>query len=67
MLKCRPPMINDEVCRAATDKHTNTHANKHAFRVKTEETFLKFKFSILYFCFSDPFQSKTGGFQKIIL
>ena len=54
MLKFQTPMSNDEVCRAMTDKHTNTqthkHTNKkHTYWVKTEETFFlppSFLFSI---------------------
>ena len=44
MSKFQPPMLNDDVCRAATNKqihkHTYTHIHKYTYRVKTEETFL---------------------------
>ena len=40
MLKFQTPMLNDEVCRAMTDKQTNKqthkHTNKHTYCVKTE-------------------------------
>ena len=40
MLKFQPHMLNNEVCRPTTDKHTNTQTNKkHTYWVKTEETF----------------------------
>ena len=28
VLKCQTPMLNDEVCRAMTDKQTHKHTNK---------------------------------------
>ena len=53
MSKFQPPMLNDDVCRAPTDKqthkHTHTHTHKHTYRVKTEETF--FYGQIFYFLF----------------
>ena len=29
MLKFQPPMLNDEVCRMATDKQTHKHTIRH--------------------------------------
>ena len=56
MSKFQPPMLNDDVCRAATDKqtqkHTYTHIHKHTYRVKTEETCFTAKLFIVYFSFS---------------
>ena len=40
MLKFQPPMLNDEVCRAMTDKQTH----KHTYRVKLRKAFFAFKF-----------------------
>ena len=53
MLKFQPPMLNDEVCRMATDKQTHKYIHtqkKLTYRVKTEETFFAFK--SFYFSFS---------------
>ena len=58
MPKFQPPMLNYEVCRAMTDKHThkqtnkqtNKHTNKHTYRVKTEGTFFNLQgFFFFYF------------------
>ena len=67
MSKFQPPMLNDDVCRARTDKqthkHTYTHIHKHTYRVKTEETFFTAKFFIVYFSFSISLKVKKDGFQ----
>ena len=43
-------MLNDEVCRAMTDKQIHKQTHKHTYRVKTEETFLcLLHFFIFYF------------------
>ena len=49
MSKFQPPMLNDNVCRAPTDKQTHIYTHKHTYRVKTEETF--FYGQIFYFLF----------------
>ena len=51
MLKFQPPMLNDVLCRAMTDKqtHKQTH-KKHTYKLKTEETF--FYLQVFYFIFS---------------
>ena len=36
MLKFKPPMLNDEVCRVATHKQTPKHTHKkHTYGVKS--------------------------------
>ena len=47
--KFQAPILNGDVCRAATDKQTHKHTHKHTYRVKTEETF--FHGHIFYFLF----------------
>jgi len=49
MSKFKPPMLNDDVCIAATDKQTK----EHTYWVKTEETFFTAKSFIFYFSFSN--------------
>ena len=51
MLKFQTPMSNDEVCRVMTDKQTHKHTKRHTYRIKTEETFLTFKFFNFKFLF----------------
>ena len=54
-------MLNDEVCRAMTDKQTNEHTNKHTYWVKTEETFFKPpSFFIFYFYLSNSLNVKKA-------
>ena len=47
--KCHCPMVNDDVCIAATDKQTHKHINKqktaHTYWIQTEEIFFFFYFS----------------------
>ena len=64
MSKFQPPMLNNDVCRAPTDKQTHTHIHKHTYRVKTEETFFTAKFFIVYFSFSISLKVKKDGFQQ---
>ena len=69
MSKFQPPMLNDDVYRARTDKqthkHTYTHIHKHTYRVKTEETFFTAKFFIVYFSFSISLKVKKTVSNKI--
>ena len=64
MLKFQPPMLNDEVCRVATDKQTHKYTIKNAYRVKTEVTFFYLQIFIFYFHFSDTFESKKKLFSN---
>ena len=67
MSKFQPPMLNNDVCRAPTDKqthkHTHTHTHKHTYRVKTEETFFYGQIFYFLFFFLYLFESKKDGFQ----
>ena len=38
MSKFQPPMLNDDVCRARTDKQTHKHIHKQAQRRAAAET-----------------------------
>ena len=64
MLKCQTPMLNDEVCRAMTDKqtHKQTNTQKHKYRVKTEETF--FSVCVCFFFSFKKAGSKNDQEQK---
>ena len=64
MSKFQPPMLNDDVCRAATDKQTHKHTHKHTYRVKTEETFFTAKFFIVYFSFSISLKVKKKNSKR---
>ena len=68
MSKFQPPMLNNDVCRARTDKqthkHTHTHTHKHTYRVKTEETFFYGQIFYFLFFFLYLFESKKDGFQQ---
>ena len=70
MSKFQPPMLNNDVCRAPTDKqthkHTHTHTHKHTYRVKTEETFFYGQIFYFLFFFLYLFESKKDGFQLLI-
>ena len=49
MLKFQPPMLNDEVCRMATDKQTHKYTNTQTYiQSKTEQTFFVFNFILFY-------------------
>ena len=59
MSKFQPPMLNDEVCRMATDKQTHKYIHKkHTYRVKTEETFFTAKCFIFFFPFCNSLEVK---------
>ena len=64
MSKFQPPMLNDDVCRAATDKQTHKHTYKHTYWVKTEDTFFTAKFFIFYFSFSNSLKVKKTVSKK---
>ena len=53
MSQFQHPMLNDDVCRAPTDKQTH----KHTYRVKTEETFL----TAIWKAKKTVFQIEWGG------
>ena len=63
MSKFQPPMLNDDVCRAPTDKQTHIYTHKHTYRVKTEETFFYGQIFYFLFFFLYLFESKKDGFQ----
>ena len=69
MSEFQPPVLNDVVCRAPTDKqthkHTHTHTHKHTYRVKTEETFFYGQFFYFLFFFLYLFECKKDGFQLL--
>ena len=65
MSKFQPPMLNDEVCRMATDKQTHKYIHKkHTYRVKTEETFFTANFFIFNFSFSISLKVKKTVSKK---
>ena len=64
MSKFQPPMLNDDVCRAATDKQTHKHTHKHTYRVKTEETFFYGQIFYFLFFFLYLFESKKTVSNK---
>ena len=65
MSKFQPPMLNDDVCRARTDKQTHKYIHKHTYRVKTEETFFYGQIFYFLFFFLYLFESKKDGFQQM--
>ena len=65
MSKFQPPMLNDDICRVATDKQTHKHTHKHTYRVKTEETFFYGQILYFLFFFLYLFESKKDGFQNL--
>ena len=62
MLKFQTPMSNDEVCRAMTDKHTNTQKT-YILSKNWGNLFFTAMFFIFYFYFSNSMNVKKGGFQ----
>ena len=67
MSKFQPSMLNDEVCRMATDKQTHKYIHKkHTYRVKTEETFFMAKFFIFYLSFCNSLKVKKTVSKKYL-
>ena len=82
MLKFQPPMLNNEVCRSTTDKHTNKHTHTHTYthtqtyilmgknRVNpflTQRFFIFLYFSILNSYWKLMFWSKSDIYKSYFL